>query len=117
MAFVPLVPASLNPVMTQALDQAFASSAVANFAGGVIDLSAWVSLTAKIVAVTPNPNTADAAFGTVTASAAGIITLKTGPTDLATVPTGSANLIISGKPTAGDDAQIICRGTLTLLSG
>lgn len=117
MAQVNLTPASINASITQAAGQFFTSTTVTNPAGVAIDLSAYTSLTAKAVATVPNPVTADVTFGTVTASALGIITLQTSITDLATKPAGTAKLIITGKPTAGDDAQLLASGTLTVNPG
>jgi hypothetical protein len=114
MAYVPLVPVSLNATMQQALAQNFQSPVINSPSGSPINLSAWVDLTATINALNPSPNTADATFGTVTGASTGIITLTTSATDLASVPAGSANLIISGKPTSGDSLQVLCTGVLNL---
>jgi len=116
-AFTPIVPGTINVQAVQALAQEFQSTAVNNFSGSPVDLSAWTSLTAKIQALNPSPNTSDVTFGTVTANSSGIVTLLVDSTDLATVPVGSANLIISGKPTSGDHAQTLATGILTLVAG
>lgn len=114
MAFTPVIPTSMSVTMSQGLRQEFVSGIVTNMSGAPQDLSAWTSLTATIVANQPGPNTADATFGTVTASAGGVLTLITAAADLASVTPGTATLVISGKPTSGDDAQILSRGTFNL---
>jgi hypothetical protein len=50
----------------------------------------------------------------VTGSALGILTVVTSVADLATVPPGTALLRIKGKPTSGDDEQLLATGTLTV---
>jgi hypothetical protein len=117
MAFTELVPATINVNMRQGAAQHFRSSAVQNFAGTAIDLSAWNTLTAKAVAASPNPNTADVTFGTVTGDASGIITLAVSATDLASVPLGSTNLVILGKTASGDAYQMVASGTLQISAG
>jgi hypothetical protein len=114
MAFVGLTPQTLNPTFAKGLDQQYNTAPVLNLAGIAVDLSAWVSLTAKLVPPTPSPTGADAAFGTVTAASTGVVSLKSGASDFASSEPGTARLIISGKPTSGDDAQILCTGTITI---
>lgn len=116
MAFVDLVPQSLNVAITQGFAQSFSSAAVLSPTGSPIDLSAWVSLTAKLVPPSPNPTGTDTTFGTVTATNAGIVKLKLAATDLATIATGSAKLLITGKPTALDDAQVLSTGVASILN-
>jgi hypothetical protein len=116
MAFTAVVPATMNVNITQTLAQAFQSTPVVNFAAAVVDLSAWVSLVAQLAPPTPNPTGAPVSFGTVTANSSGVITLQTSATDLDTVAAGSARLIITGKPTSGDIAQVICTGTAQVQS-
>lgn len=115
MAFTPLIPGNINLVVTQGLAQQTQSLKITGLDGTTaIDFSSWVGLTAKITAASPNPNTADATFGTVTGTSGGIINVETGPSDLATVPTGTALLRVYGKPTSGDSNQLIATGTVTV---
>lgn len=117
MAFVPLVPVALNPILTQGHGQQFNAPLIQSPAGANIDLSAWVSLVAKIIPTSPNPTGSDASFGTVAAAAGGVLTLTTSPTDLASVAPGSARLVISGKPTSGDTDQLLASGVITVQAG
>ena len=112
MAFLPVIPATLNVTLTQALAQAFNSSVVNSPAGAAVNLSAFSSISAKAVPITPGPTAAAVAFGTVVGSSTGILTLTTSVTDLASVPTGAAKLIIEGVNVAGDPAQILATGAL-----
>ena len=115
MAFVPLVPVTLNPVINPPYGQAFVSPVVASPTGTPIDLSAWVSLVASMVPPSPNPTGASSTFGTVTATNAGIITLETASTDLASTPSGTARLQIHGKATSGDTTlQLLATGVITV---
>lgn len=116
MAFVPLVPQTLNIAPTQGYAQSFLSSPVVNPAGTAVDLSGWVSLAAKLVPSSPNPTGTDVSFGTVTATNAGVITLTMSAADLASVPIGSAKLLITGKPTGGDATQVLATGVCSLLN-
>jgi hypothetical protein len=117
MAFVPLTPVTLNVTMTQGYGQAFNSGIVMGPTGAAINLSAWTDLVATIVDPSVGPASGSATFGTVTAAATGVVTLTVSPTDLATVPSGSAKLILSGKPTSGDTVQVLTTGVLTLNPG
>lgn len=117
MAFKPLVPGVLNPQITIGAGQAYQSTAVKDFSGSAVDLSAYVGLAAKLVPISPNPNTADVSIGTVTADANGIVTLETSPTDLATAAAGAARLVIVGKPGSGDTLQVLAQGTATVQAG
>lgn len=117
MAFTPLIPGNINLVVTQGLGQQTNSLKITGMDGTTaIDFSAWdqASLTAKITASNPNPNTADLTFGTVAGLAGGIITITTGASDLASVPPGTALLRVYGKPTSGDSNQLIATGTCTV---
>lgn len=114
MAFVELVPATINASIRRGAAQAFKSGVVANFSGAAINLSAYTSLTAKLVAQSPNPCTSDVTFGTVTGGADGVLTLATDAADLASSPDGTAQLVIIGKPTSGDDFQILASGSCQL---
>lgn len=114
MAFVALIPVTLNITVYKGLDQQWQAPLVQTLALANVDLSAWTSLTAKAVAPAAGPNTADVTFGTVTGATGGVLNLKTGPTDFASSETGTARLVISGKPTSTDDAQVLCTGTITL---
>lgn len=116
MAFQQLSPATLNATIYQAAAAAYASTVVNSLAGTAENLSAWVSLVATLTPLNPGPNTAAVTFGTVTASAAGVVTLQTADTDLIDVQPGSANLVITGKPTSGDIVQILCTGIVTLVA-
>lgn len=117
MAFTALVPASINANIRRGAAQAFKSSAVVDFSGAAINLSAYDSLTAKLVALSANPNTADVTFGTVTGDASGILTLTLDASDLASNPTGTSQLVIIGKPVAGDDFQLLASGSAQLSDG
>jgi hypothetical protein len=115
MAFVALVPVTMNPVINPPYGQAFVSPVVASPTGTPIDLSAWVSLVASIVPPAPNPTGASATFGTVTANSGGVITLTTSATDLASAPSGTARLQIHGKATSGDTTlQLLATGVITV---
>lgn len=114
MAEVPLKPATINVAARRGLYQVFKSSAVLNFSDAAVNLSAWSAFTATITAQSPNPNTADVDFGTVTGDASGILTLTMAPTDLATVPAGTANLVLKGVNVGGDDEQILATGSFQL---
>ena len=114
MAFTPVVPGTFNVSMFQGLAQLFTAPALLNAAGSAINLSAWTSLTAIASAAVAGPNTADVTFGTVVGGAAGLLTLQTSASDLAAVESGTARLIITGKPTSGDAAQILYSGSLTV---
>lgn len=114
MASVPLVPVALSPTVVAGLGQFFVSAPVNSPTGTAINLSAWVSLTAQLEPPANNPTGSSVSFGTVTGSSTGVITLETTPTDLATVPSGSARLYISGKPTSGDTLQLLSSGVCTV---
>jgi len=114
MATVQLVPAALNIQIRRGAQQTFKSSAVLDFSGAAINLSAWDSFAAKLTAQSPNPNTADVTFGTVTGDANGILTLVYDASDLATAPAGGATLIISGVHVSGDDSQLLASGSAQL---
>lgn len=114
MAEVALKPATLNVAIRRGSYQQFRSSAVLNFSDAAINLSAWDSIDAKLVAQSPNPNTADVTFGTATGDASGIITLVYNTTDLANAPAGTAQLVITGVNVAGDDPQLLCTGSAQL---
>jgi hypothetical protein len=114
MAFVPLVPQSMNATILPGAAASYSSSPVLGPTGTAINLSAWVSLLAQIVPAVPNPTGAAASFGTVTANAAGVITLQTSDSDLAAVASGTARLLITGKPTSGDIVQLLSSGVATI---
>jgi len=115
MAFTDATPVTLNITCAQGLAQSFKSTAVRDSANAVVDLSAWTNLTAKAVPLSPGPASSDNTFGTVTASALGIITVTTAVADFAVDEIGSAKLIITGKPTSGDEAQLLASGALTVI--
>lgn len=117
MAVVPLVPGSINIQIQRGAYQQFKSTAVLDFAGAAVDLSGWFSYTAKLVPTSPNPNTADVTFGTVTGAASGIATLTVASTDLASNPTGTAKLLITGVKVSGDNPQLLASGTAQLSDG
>jgi hypothetical protein len=117
MAFTPVVPVTLNIVITQGAGQLFTAPAINSPSGTAVDLSAWVSLAAKIVPPAPTPTGGDATFGTVTGGTGGSLTLETSATDLATVAPGSAQLRIYGKPTSGDSLQLLATGSVTIQAG
>lgn len=114
MAFVPLIPAALSPTITKGLAQQYQSAPIVGFTGTAIDLSAWVTLTAKAVPASQSPVGTDVTFGTVTATNAGVVKLTVAASDLSTVETGTAKLLVYGKPTSGDDYQLLASGALTL---
>lgn len=117
MAVVPLVPASINATARRGAYQQFKSTAVIDFAGAPIDLSAWASMAVKLVAQSANPNTADVTAGTATGNASGIITMILASTDLATNPTGTAALVITGVHVGGDNPQLLASGSFQLQDG
>lgn len=114
MAEVALKPATLNVSMRRGAYQVFKSNAVLSPADAAINLSAWFSITAKLVAQSPNPNTADVTFGTVTGDANGILTLIQAEADLASAPAGTAQLVITGVNVDGDDEQLLATGSAQL---
>ena len=115
MAFVPLVPVTLNVVANPPYGQAFISAPVQSASGAAIDLSAWVSLTAHLVPASPNPTGAASTFGAVSGASTGILTLTTSATDLASVASGTARLQITGKATSGDTTlQLLAQGVITV---
>lgn len=114
MAFTAVVPVTLNPAITIGLAQAFQSPAVKDFAGAAVDLHEWADLTAKLVPLAPNPTSSEVEIGTVTASALGVVTLTTATADLTDASAGAARLVISGKPTGGDDPQVLVQGVATV---
>lgn len=91
--------------------------------GSNVDISAWdtLTLTWTLFAAPTNGfvNIFDAT-GKV-ASSAGVSTLTMSVADLATalatLPLGSYNYTFSGKPTSGDDPQMIASGTMTMALG
>jgi len=117
MAFVPLVPATANASIVQGLGQQLRFGPVVTAAGVVVDMSAWFAYKATMAAPQPVPYAQDTDFGTVTGDAAGYLYLTTSHTDLATVPAGSAKLLISAKKLTGDDFQLVGSGTLTVNNG
>ena len=117
MAFVPLIPGSLNPSCTQGAKQAFSTAPILNPAGTPVDFSAWSAMSAKLVPASPNPTGADVTFGTVAGTNAGVVTLTQSATDLATIPPGTAKLVITGIPVALDPSQLVATGVLTLNAG
>ena len=118
MAFTAITPATCNISMTQGNAQSFLSSAVnAQPSGSPQDLSAWTGLVCKMVPPTPVPYGSDSTFGTVTGNSSGILTVQVSATDLASVPPGTAKLIISGKPTSPDALQLLATGSLTVSAG
>jgi len=114
MATVPLKPATLNANIRRGSYQQFKSTAVLNFSDAAVNLSAWDSIDAKLVAQSPNPNTADVTFGTCTGDASGIITLVYDASDLPTAPAGTAQLVITGVNVSGDDPQLLATGSAQL---
>jgi len=117
MAIVQLQPGSINANVVQGAAQSFSSTPVTDASGTAISLAAWVSLVCKLTAITPSPNTADITVGTVTADANGIVTVTFDDDDFNGKQPGTANLIITGKPTAGDVAQLLALGSLQLQAG
>ena len=114
MAEVALVPGTINASMRRGAYQQFRSTAIVGPTGTAIDLSGWFSLSAKLVAQAPSPNTADVSFGTVTGSAAGVLTLTQAEADLASAPAGTAQLVIVGVNVDGDDEQLLASGAAQL---
>jgi|ERR1700754_1637910 len=117
MALVPLVPGTINAVITIGNAQQYQSSIINSLAGTPVDLSAWVSLTAKLSPAVPSPTGSEATFGTVTGATGGVLKLTVAAADLASTSPGSARLIISGKPTSGDDIQLLSTGVATVNAG
>jgi len=116
MAFVGLTPVSANLTAVAGKAQKYQFATINDLSGAAVNLSAWTSLAAKLVAVTPTPNTADVAFGTVAGASGGALTLTISDTDLAALPAGQARLIVEGKPTSGDIVQLLVSGTLSLIA-
>ncbi|HKU17708.1 MAG TPA: hypothetical protein VJP80_00370 [Candidatus Saccharimonadales bacterium] len=119
MAFTEITPINMSVAAVQGLAQFFQSTAAVVAPGTTtpVNLSSWVSWQATIVPANPGPNTAPVNFGTAAGLSTGLVTLQMATTDLATVPTGTANLIISAKPTSTDSAQVVATGTLSLQAG
>lgn len=117
MAFVPLVPGTLNPTCTQGAKQVFTSAPILGPTGTAIDFSAWSAMSAKLVPPSPSPTGADVTFGTVTGNNAGVVTLTQSATDLASASPGSAKLLITGIPVALDPVQLVATGVLQLNAG
>lgn len=117
MAFVALVPVTLNMSVTQGLGQEFIAPIVNSPTGTAIDLSAWVSLTCDAIPIAPGPVQAPVAFGTVAGAAGGALSVQTGASDLSSGTPGTAKLVIKGKPTSGDAYQVLATGILTLNQG
>lgn len=117
MAAIALKPATLNVQIRRGAYQQFKSSPVLNFSDTAVNLSTFFSMTAKLVAQSPTPNTADVTFGAATGDASGIITLVYDSSDLPSNPIGAANLVILGVPASGDDPQVIATGSATLSNG
>lgn len=114
MAFTPVVPVSLNIQVTQGLAQEFIAPVVNNPSGSPVDLSAWVSMAAAVIPLTPAVNQTALTIGTVTGGTGGALSLQTGASDFSTSAPGSARIVISGKPTSGDAAQVLATGIVTL---
>lgn len=116
MAFVPLTPVTANLSMTQTKAQKFKYGPVLDLDLAPVDFSGWDSFQAQAVPPTPALTGSSSTFGTVDGDASGFITVEISDSDLATKPAGTARLVISGKPTSGDDFQIIAAGALTVLA-
>jgi len=115
MAFVPLIPVTMNITSNPPYGQAFVAPVVASPSGTPIDLSAWVSLTAHLVPPAPSPTGASTTFGTVTGASTGILTLETSATDFASTASGTARLQITGKATSGDTTlQLLATGVVSI---
>src|SRR5579872_6203687 len=115
MAFTPLVPVTMNITVNPPYGQAFFSPPVVNASGTAIDLSAWVSLTAHLIPPAPAPTGASTTFGTVTGNSSGVLELATSSTDLASTPSGTARLQITGKALSGDTTlQLLATGVVTI---
>ena len=114
MAEVALVPGTLNANIRRGAYQVFKTSAILSPAGVAINLSGWSSISAKLVANSPNPNTDDVSFGTCTGGADGVITLIYNSADLATNPAGTAQLVITGINVVADDPQLLSTGSANL---
>jgi len=117
MAFTNLIPATINGTFRKGGAMKLRSSAVLDFAGAAVNLSTFDSMTAKLVAQSPNPCTADVTFGTATGDANGIISVLIADDALAANPLGTAQLVILGVPVAADDPQLIATGTFQLSDG
>ena len=117
MAFVPLVPVTMNVAMQMGNTQEFQSPVVNSLAGSPINLSAWTDLNAYAIPLSPGPVNAPVAIGAVTAASSGIVTLITAVADPTGGAPGTCRLVISGKPTGGDALQTLCVGTLTVSQG
>ncbi len=117
MAFTPIVPVTFSCTVTQGAAQSINSSAIKDPTGAAVDLSAWTALTAKAVPLSPGPASTEFAHGTVTASAAGVLSYRVDDDEFTEAQVGQAKLVITGKPTAGDIAQVLATGTLTVAAG
>jgi len=114
MAFVPLIPVTLNLSIFQGLEQINQAPLIQSPTLTNIDLSAWTSLTATAIPVAAGPCTQDVDFGTVSGAAAGVLKVTALNSDFSGSATGTAKLVIKGKPTSGDEFQILASGTFTL---
>lgn len=117
MAYVPLVPGQMTATVVDGALQDFKSSAVRDFAGEVVDLSAWDSLDAYLMPSSPNPSgTNGTAIGSCVGDANGIVTLTAG--NDSGRPLGTARLIILGKNASGDaNKQLVVSGSVTITAG
>jgi hypothetical protein len=114
MAFVPLVPQTMNVTCQKTSAASFNSSPVLGPTGSAINGSAWVSLVATLVPASPNPAGTTLAFGTLTFSSLGVLTLQQDDSDFASIEPGSAKIVLTGKPTSGDIVQTLATGVITI---
>lgn len=117
MAFVPLIPVTMNQTIFQGLEQINQAPLIQSPTLTNIDLSAWDSLTATAVPVAAGPCTQNVDYGTVTGAAAGVLKITTGTADFSGATPGACRLVVKGKPTSGDDFQVLATGVLTLNAG
>lgn len=115
MAYTNLVPISFSPTVTPGAAANFSLGKITSNGTTGINLSAWVSLTAKLIPPTSVPYGTDVAFGTVSGDSSGNLSLVQAAADLAGIVAGTGRFIVTGKPTSGDDAQLLCSGTITVL--
>lgn len=117
MAFTALVPATINVTHRKGAAQEYRSTAVVDFAAAAINLTAYAALAAKLIPLSAGPTSTEVTLGTVTGDANGILKWKIAEADGAALNIGTAQVVITGQPVAGDDDQLLAQGTFQLSEG
>lgn len=114
MAFVPVVPVSLNMTIQQGQSQQFIFPPINDPSGSPVDLSSWSSIKCTAVPASPTPVGADVDFGTSSGASNGVITTDTTSSDFSGKQAGIAKLLLQGKATSGDPYQYLGTGVVTI---